>query len=366
MNEMHVTINVPKQYCTKPWNGENIRNGGVGVSGTDKSSVLVGEYYASKGNDVDIYSPSCELSIYRGVKYTTILNTSNTNILIVVPWIYSISSIICPKLEKLVIYFHCTQIVDSDGFLKFIELHKGIEVVGVYPSQWCKSVVDLKKYSFIGRHIIIPNPIMIDKFDEIFDTTNDRGLTFVNIASWERGGHVALRAFNIIDGISISIMDYYAPSHMPRKFVNKIKPIGSSDKNTVMKMLANSSYFIYPLVLPDSKVHKDTFACCVAEAIAMGTIVLTWPIAALVELYKPNHGVVFLEFPKNANITGLTSLEPISDKSLMSEEAVNIIVNTIRNIESDKQLKADIQRKGVEFSRNNYRSDIVCKMWDNV
>jgi glycosyltransferase involved in cell wall biosynthesis len=363
---MHVTIHVSKQYCIKPWNGENIRNGGVGVSGTDKSSVLVGEYYASKGYDVDIYSPSCEPFLYRGVKYSNNLDTSNTNILIVVPWIDSLNNIICPKLKKLVIYFHGTKIAELNKFLRFIELHKNIEVIGIYPSKWCKSVVDLEKYSFIEKHMIIPNPIMIDECDKVFDTTNDRGLTFVNIATWERGGDVALRAFNIIDGISISIMDYYTATHMPRQFTDKIKPIGSSDKNTVMKILADSSYFIYPLVLPNGGVHKDTFACCVAEAISMGTIVLTWPVAALVELYKPNHGVVFLPFPINANITELTSIRLVFDKSLMSEEAVNIIVDTIKNIESDKILKADIQRKGVEFARNNYISDIVCKMWDNV
>ena len=54
------------------WNGETIRTGGVGVSGTEQSFVLMGEEFAKFAN-VLIVSPTCiPNTTYKGVDYNNI------------------------------------------------------------------------------------------------------------------------------------------------------------------------------------------------------------------------------------------------------------------------------------------------------
>jgi glycosyltransferase involved in cell wall biosynthesis len=55
------------------------------------------------------------------------------------------------------------------------------------------------------------------------------------------------------------------------------------DKKTLFTHLAESTYFVYPLYTPYKDVHMDTFSCVVAEAIALGCTVLTYPLGALPE-----------------------------------------------------------------------------------
>lgn len=62
------------------------------------------------------------------------------------------------------------------------------------------------------------------------------------------------------------------------------------DKLGVLRAMRRASYFLYPLTLSPSSdypgsVHKDTFALCVAEALAMGVIVVTWPVSTFIIMF---------------------------------------------------------------------------------
>lgn len=353
------------EYRKKDWDGSLIRFGDVGVSGTEQTFVIIGEHFASLGHTVIICSPSCKQGIANGVEYCKKLSgdaLKKTEILLIVPWITNLNDHTYPNLKKLLINFACPNFDRPRDLDIFLNTHKGTRVKAIYPSKWARAVAGNYR---VDDEMVIGNPLMSDVLDEIkVDIKKNRDLSFVWHASWERGGEVAKRAFDVVNGVKFTIMDYYGRSSMPTVSDNKIVSLNSADKNTIIKVLSETGYFVYPLVLPNGSVHKDTFACCVAEALAMGVIVLTWKIAALPEVYPEGNGIVYLPFPRNANVSGLLSSHGVNDMSLNSQEAVDIIANTIRELESDVERKKELRKNGVDWARSKYNSKIICEMWE--
>jgi FkbM family methyltransferase len=130
--------------------------------------------------------------------------------------------------------------------------------------------------------------------------------------------------------------------------------------------LSKSEYFIYPLVLParaSYSLHKDTFACCVAEALAHGVIVITYPTGALYELYKDC--VVFIPLPTNVRLEDMQSHSGYNCPSLYSDEAILNIYNIINELEQNPSRKQMIRDKSIDFARRRY-GQINCHMLDNL
>ena len=348
----------------KDWDGSLIRNGNVGVSGTEQTFVIIAEHFASLGHKVIICSPSCKPGIAYCVEYCKELSketVAETNILVIVSWIMNLTTMIFPKLYKLIINFQCPNYDHPQDLDAFLNVHKGIRVKAVYTSEWTR--IPAGNYR-VDDDIVIGNPLMMDVInDKTIDFENNRDLSFVWHACWERGGHLAKRVFDSVNGVRFMIMDYYGKSEMPTVSDNKIITLCSADKKTVVDVLSKTGYFVYPLVLPNGSVHKDTFACCVAEAIALGVIVLTWPIAALPELYPEGNGIVYLPFPRNANVSGLLSSFGFNDMSLNSQEAVDIISKKIKELEDDVERKKELRRRGIDWARSKYNAKTICEMW---
>ena len=109
---------------------------------------------------------------------------------------------------------------------------------------------------------------------------------FIFHASWARGGDIA---YSAIDKLNYEDKEFHAFDYLitipsnDTKFFHKHDGV---DKKTLFKHLAESEYFIYPLYTPYQDVHKDTFSCVVAEAIALGVTVITYPLGALHDNYK--------------------------------------------------------------------------------
>ena len=66
------------------------------------------------------------------------------------------------------------------------------------------------------------------------------------------GGAIAEKVFQALNGSNMVIFSYD-----PRIYTGKsIQIVSSVDKLTVIQSFANSSYYLYPVSLPDGKVHK--------------------------------------------------------------------------------------------------------------
>jgi glycosyltransferase involved in cell wall biosynthesis len=323
----------------KPWNGRIIREGGVGVSGSETTFVAHAEYLGSNENGVCMYSKDMDECMYRNVYYSkTKLFNDRTEVLWIHNWDNNLPTFDFPNLKCVIIQFACVGMCELSRRIKNMLPH--VKQIAVYPSQWAKEAVHhYHGGSYIAdHHFVVHNTYLENTF---YDTIVKIPRSFVWLASWERGGDVALRTFRKLQWPSENFftMDYMN-SH------------NSYDKQDVSKMLSKSDYFVYPLVLGDGRVHKDTFACCVSEALAHEVIVISFEIAALKDLYS---GVVdFIPFPRNANVDLLQNYDFMRDYSLLDEEVVDNIIQIINYYESNPDEKVKKQKRNREFARSRF------------
>jgi glycosyltransferase involved in cell wall biosynthesis len=132
------------------------------------------------------------------------------------------------------------------------------------------------------------------------------------------------------------------------------------DKKTLFTHLAQSEYFIYPLYTPYQDVHKDTFSCVVAEALSLGVIVVTYPLGALPENFDghcawltPPPGIDFDEMQKQQLSKDLNG-----DFKITSN-----IVEKINEIESNPELKLQLQTSASQYIVDRFNINVVGNMW---
>jgi glycosyltransferase involved in cell wall biosynthesis len=371
-------------------NGYNLRYGGGGGSGTDTSSVLVAEYLAKQGHEVvfvtdkleealkkdyeekgRVYTPGEE---FYGVKYTNIefdgIENLEFDILVSMLWFQDYDKLPIKISKSLIYWSHMQWIYGVGELLNFVRKNN-LSLGFVHISEWEKQM-NINTVSHLVNNnqeinvksTIIPNPIM----DEIInETINSEPLRkphkFIFHASWARGGDVAM---NAIRELEIDDKEFHAFDYLITIADNKdtfFHRHQGVDKKTLFKHLAESEYFIYPLYTPYQDVHKDTFSCVVAEAIALGTIVVTYPLGALPE----NFGdfCQWLDFPEGVDY------EKMQNESLTKDldgkfKITSNIVDKINFLEQNPHIKEEIRKKGTNYILSNFNSDKIGKMWDNL
>lgn len=354
------------------WNGHIIRYGGVGVSGTDQSAVLFAEKLASRGHTVHYISETCKRGTeYKGVTYSNAYpeNTQLYDAIVTTCNLPIPPSVTFPNAKTLSIYCQCNAIPDANQLDAFIQRHPSCKIRAVHVSEWGKesTIQSFPHYrKYIDKDVVIYNPLMMDVLESV--PIQKQPKTFIFHAVWERGGDVAQEVFDRLgwtrEGGKMMALDYDTSSKIATSEDKKI----SGDKSEIARMLSNADYFIYPLVNSNNRwrdvVHKDTFGCCVSEALAMGAIVITWQVGALPELY--NGYAQFAEFPTGANVNSLTGTGVSVDASLRSNEAVENIIKIIRHLESNPSLKDQIRKDGMDYARNKFNADTLCPLWDQV
>lgn len=361
--------------------GDSVRVGGVGLSGTDQTFLLMAEYFARGGHLVVFAAPFNSNRACRGVKYQNHFHgLEETEVLVIPPWFQQLSELTAKfrRLRYLVVNFQCPTLgIPKEDIDRVLSGNPECRVVHIYPSQWTRQAYlfhELQNKRVPRKDLVyevcIPNPLMPEvcfsetmRSEEQFARAmwaKEASVSMVYLACWERGGEVAERAYlrllSEMGGrhkVTFSVLDY-----------NRDAPRGRiCDKSGVRDALERASYFVYPLVLPSGNVHKDTFACCVAEALANGVIVLTWPVAALPELYKDV--VQFLPLPRGAKMEETQSAEfYYTDSSLLSEEAVDIIVDAILFFESHPKYREEVREKGMGFAQQAFSLEkVVGPQW---
>lgn len=368
-------------------NGHNLRYGKGGGSGTDTSSVLVAEYLAKQGHEVvftiDELEPHLEKEYknkgiefvpgteVNGVKYTykdfSGIDNLEFDVLISMLWFQDYFALPI-KVTKALIYWSHMQWIYGAGEIERYVNENNLKLGVVHISNWerdmTKGVVEN-----IGRNVssilptLIPNPIM----DDIINQVNEESITkkphkFIFHASWARGGDVAMNAIRQLDfpDKEFHAFDYLMTIADNRDsfFYNH----GGSDKKTVFSHIAESEYFIYPLYTPYQDVHKDTFSCVVAEAIALGCIVVTYPLGALPE----NFGdfCQWLEFPEGVDPQKMQNESLTKDLDGKFKTITNI-VDKIKFLEENPIIKEKIRENGTNYILDNFNINKVGKMWDD-
>jgi hypothetical protein len=368
--------------------GDTIRNGGGGGSGTDGSTILVAEYLASKGLEVVVLSDKLEPALEkkyreqgnpftwgsysRGVQYSNFqmegVSIKEFDILVNSLWFQDYKNLPV-KITKGVVYWcHMQWLYGMGEIINFVK-ENNLKLGIVNISQWERSqtqgcIDGIKNAVGHLEQVLIPNPIMDDLVREVKSLNIQRKPhKFIFLAAWARGGNVAMQAVRELpfEDKEFHAFDYLMATHRhPESYFNLHDGV---DKKTLFQHLAESEYFIYPLYTPYEDVHKDTFSCVVAEAIALGTSVLTYPLGALPEYYDGY--VHWLDFPEGTDPVQMQK-ESLSKDLQGKFKCTNNIVNKINYLENNPQAKQHIKNNGTDFILNNFNIAKVGSMWEDL
>jgi hypothetical protein len=366
-------------------NGDTIRSGGGGASGTDTTNIIVAEQLAKHGYEVVVATEELEPALVakytsegklhssdkkiRGVQYCNLnfdgVENKEFDILHTCLWFKDYDTLPI-KITKAVIYHsHMQWIYSISEILRFVRTNN-LKLGFANISEWEKSMNQnlinnvQKEYPHV-KTAMIPNPVMDDVINEVLATNPVRKPhKFVFHAAWARGGNVAVKAvkeLNFPDS-ELHAFDYLMATHDHKdSFFRRHNGV---DKKTLFTNIAESEYFIYPLYTPYQDVHKDTFSCVVAEAIALGAIVVTYPLGALPEYYDGY--CAWLNFPESADPAKMQS-EPLSKDLDGKFTCTHNIVDKIKYLEANPQVKEEIRAKGKDYILGRFNAAKVGNMW---
>ena len=344
----------------KSLNGDSIRNGGASCSGTDQSVIFVAEYLTKEGHDVVISLDKIETneigSYSNNVQYTDRafekIENKNFDILIACLWTDNYKNLPIKVSKSLIYWYHLAWGYSMSEILDYAN-ENNLTFGMVSPSKWCESHIN-SDWEYFSNNInlaslkkVIPNPIETDLAKKILEKNNQRDpKSSIFHAQMNRGAHLAKKAIKELDWPDIRLMDY-------------IDHAISKDKISLFEELSKSEYFIFPLMTEDWTVYKDTFSCSVAEAIAMGTIVITYPLGALPEVFKDN--CIYLEFPEGSDTQSLFN-ERLTREATYLNHTENI-KNKLIELEKKPEIKEKLRESGFNFIENNYSIKSVGKAW---
>lgn len=245
----------------------------------------------------------------------------------------------------IVLYKHCMYVESCIDVLKdWISRGFKIKVIGV--SNY--SLSDIKHFNL--ESYIVHLGLDKDIFNGIglCDEYIRKGRNVFH-AAFERGGIMASR---ICDNNTLHVASYSKCNGIP----NTCKFYGALNKSDIKRLLGSCEYFIYPLTLGDGRVHHDTFACCVLEALACGVIVITYDVAALREVYGEYLQYIdtYPSYKRNASFVR-------NDTVLHSDVMISKFKDRIRYIESNKHLKESLRVRGMAWALSQLSMDDCCK-----
>jgi len=341
-----------------PLNGESIRYGAAASSGTDQSVILVGEYLAKQGHNVTIVLHKTDFKTVNLVNYTDFTYKGidrEVDILNVNLWFDKYNEIPFKVTKAVQYWYHMAWQYSTDELLKFCLEHK-TDLQLIFPSAFAQSynVHNYFRFKDLGINVskvIIPNPIEDQLANRILQENIQRDSNKVIFpAQYGRGGEVAKEVIEEIGG-SLYLFSFDYTNHQK-----------GVDKQTLFRELASSEYFIFPLYHPNSCVYKDTFSCAVAEAIAMGVKVITYPLGAFTEYY--NEGCYYADFPPHTDINKMFSEKVSCEVPYMGD--TKTLVDAMRKITHPDAKEFLHLASASNLMRKQFGVDEIGSQWLNL
>ena len=368
-------------------NGYNLRYGNGGGSGTDTSSVLVAEYLAKQGHEVVFVADKLEPKLeeeykakgrvyipgeeFYGVKYTNDnfdgIDNKEFDIVVSMLWFQDYDKLPITVTKGLIYWSHMQWIYGIDHIKNYVK-NNNLSLGFVHISEWEKKMTGGLTESIKNNEVntnvqisLIPNPIMDEIINEVVSSTPTRKPhKFIFHAAWARGGNVAIEAVRKLNypDTEFHAFDYLMATHNHQdSFFNLHNGV---DKKTLFTNIAESEYFIYPLYTPYQDVHKDTFSCVVAEAIALGAIVVTYPLGALPENF--GEFCQWLDFPEGVDVEKMQN-EALTKDLEGKFTITDNIVEKIKYLEENPQIKEDLRIRGKDSIISRFNVNTVGQMW---
>ena len=367
--------------------GDTIRYGNGGGSGTDGSSILIAEYLAKQGHEVvfafERLEPQLEQqykeegkdftpgTVVNGVTYTFTdfenIDNLEFDILVSSLWFHDYHTMPIRVTKSVIYWCHMQWIYGEGELVDYCKIHN-LTLGFVHISDWERrmneSTVETARSKYKDKVLtsLIPNPIMDEMITKVLSNDIKRKPhKFVFHAGWARGGDVAVEALRQLDFTDLEFhsFDYLLATHQHSD--SFFRSHNGVDKHTLFSHIAESEYFLYPLYTPYEDVHKDTFSCVVAEAIALGAIPITYPLGALPEYFRDY--CFWINFPKGANPEKMQNEALSKDLQGLFKNNIENIVDAIYYLEQNPTIKNSIRNRGKDYILSNFNVDKIGKMW---
>lgn len=355
-------------------NGDTIRTGGVGASGTDQSTILCAEYLAGKGHDVVVAMPKSTVGeVCRGVMYTDMEFTGvaeadrEFDVMFTMLWFQEFDKLPIKVRHGLVVVQHMQYVYSHCEISKYVR-DNDLALGAIHISDWemDRTRRDLDSMGRPCMHALIPNPIMTDLAEQVAAegiTRVPHSLVFT--AAWNRGAEACKDMFqehlNEWEDRTLTLNDY---TQCTLSWHNdpRIRELGSTDKVSLLRNLARSEYFVYPSVNRGGGMHYDTFGCVVAEALLMGVIPVCYPLGALQEVFGDT--LAFMPFPPTLpqykidalKVGGLGEVPELFDPAH--------IAAFVKELDKDEARKAQLREAGRKLVMESYGIDKVGPQWE--
>jgi GR25 family glycosyltransferase involved in LPS biosynthesis len=353
-------------------NGELMRYGEAGLSGTDTSAILVAEYLATQGYEIVLaveksddnlinqrkergftFTPG---DVIRGVTYTYLdlegIENKTFEILVNCLW-YGEYDNLPATITKAVCYWCHLAWMYYLRELKDYAIKHNLKVGYINISEWAKghhqeNINFLKEHLSDVEVVTLPNAMTIDVMQEILDLKLERKSKKVIFpAQWSRGGNVALRAVQEL-GWEADFLSF--------DYVNLSKGI---DKKTLFTELATSDYFIFPQFTPTENVYKDVHSCAVGEAIGMGVVVVSYPLGSHEEYYGEHY--IKLDFPPDIDMEKMMSERVTAEPKM---DYTDNIVKVVKFLEENAHIKDYMREKGTPYILENFNINKIGPKWE--
>jgi glycosyltransferase involved in cell wall biosynthesis len=367
-------------------NGHTLRYGGGGGSGTDTSTILVAEYLAKNGHEVVVATeniePNLEEEFKKDKKYPPNGKTVNGvcytdlqfngvidkvfDMLVNSLWYQDYDNLPITVKSTLIYWCHMQWIYGMEKMLSYVK-NNNLNLYFVNISNWEKSMnsdsINFAKENYDRvNSFLIYNPVCDDVIKKVEEEKiQRRSGKFIFHASWARGGNVAV---DVVDRIQIEnkelhAFDYLITIHEHNKPF--FKKHDSVDKLTLYRHLAESDYFVYPLYTPYKDVHKDTFSCVVAEAIALGAIPVTYPLGALPEIF--NNFCCWVDLPEHTDLKKIQNEPLTKDEDGLFKDNIDNIIKKIYKLENSSNVKEMLRNEGKKYILTNFSINVIGEKW---
>ena len=329
-------------FHLKEWNGYTARHI-KGTSGTHSASMYLAEEFAKRGYEVDFVSPNIIDTTYLGVNYKNFqefpLNT-------VYDYIFTTNNMLDLQIANKVVHYKKLIVIMGNPLLQpdFLNVFK-IPVnkfVVAYVSKTSQDAICLQQPSLTKfTSIILHNSINLDDIQPIVEKDN----SFVFFACADRGYGIAAEVANAFPHFKLYSNTY----------ANELKYLlkeqtDDSSKNAVFKRLAQSKYFVYPLInLEKGSIHYDTFAYVILEALLHGVVVITVRNPVFEELF--GDAVCYIDtddiFSRECFKTWSNKIEISVEVSEFLKEYTRRFIEKVKILEGFDNLRGEYIRKGL-------------------
>lgn len=353
------------KFSTEPdilWDGNTIRTGNYGFSGTHQSIVAMAELMAAERYSVYVSFRTCRPnSIVNGVTYITdeMIPSieKDVNILIAPSWIDPTVGFQWRSLRKYVIWTHVKEQFPNEVLFKsFLMKYPACKIYLNTITNFVQTFLD-REYPYYKKYVYRPgnvhNPMLLDMIHPITQKTPE---SFIFHSSFERGGALSCRVFDRLDLPQKTIeICSYVPQDLE---LSEKYSISTKNKKEVFELLAKTEYFIYPGVSSkDYRLYKETDSLVVAECLLHEVIVLAFKVGALYENYEDC--VAWIPFPDETNLEYINHLCDTFHPELLSEKVVNSICKIIYDLEANPSKKEELKKRGKELIEKQRNPKII-------